>query len=408
MKGREKNSLAMDRGTLAQDDTLARPQVNQLIGGQRNKALKRKAHEAKLGEHMASTTLKRPHSLSKAITPGEEVAVKLSGSRIYRGVGAEAGSLEGEVSPRGVAVKKKVVKSRKSGKATDIHQTLQTPTKNPSPTNSPANSSLPLSHPNSEIISSKVNLANVDSPLKSPTHSGIITRPSPKFTPHLASPESLLNEESRNILFQMTQSLIQNAFDELKNNNSSEVKSARHRDITARTCIDNNDMALPHLVKNLSPGNPVNRQFDRYQPDLRSPTPLLFSRTVHTREQASQSPVNKRLSSKTTQEYPQNPSYRNGACFIPWKGKILEPSFNQVRKFGGCLDQIMKHVGARDPTPQEASYRQIRIVFMGRLLTPTPNELLQARGDLHTIMRMFPNRISHVNDKSARRWSLRP
>ncbi len=69
----------------------------------------------------------------------------------------------------------------------------------------------------------------------------------------------------------------------------------------------------------------------------------------------------------------------------------------------------MKHVGARDPTPQEVTYRQIRIVFMGKLLTPTPNELRQARGDLHVVMKMFPSRVSQYisHDPTRRRspWS---
>jgi len=95
--------------------------------------------------------------------------------------------------------------------------------------------------------------------------------------------------------------------------------------------------------------------------------------------------------------------YKNGACFIPWKGKILEPSYNQIRKFGGNLDLIMKHVGFRDPTPRELGYRQIRIYFSNQILVPTPRELLQAKGDLHLLKQMFPNRVLDSKRDSNRR-----
>ena len=61
---------------------------------------------------------------------------------------------------------------------------------------------------------------------------------------------------------------------------------------------------------------------------------------------------------------------------------------------GRDLNLIKEHVGARDPTPKELNYKQIRIYFQNQLLTPTPRELLHARGDLHALMVMFPNRTS--------------
>lgn len=88
------------------------------------------------------------------------------------------------------------------------------------------------------------------------------------------------------------------------------------------------------------------------------------------------------------------PIHRKSACFIPWKGVILEPSYNQLRKFGGNLDLIRDLVGSRPPTEKERNYKQIRIFFANQILTPSPRELLDVRGDLKLLMSKFPHRIT--------------
>ncbi len=85
---------------------------------------------------------------------------------------------------------------------------------------------------------------------------------------------------------------------------------------------------------------------------------------------------------------------RNNAVFILWKGKVLEPSFNQLRKFKGNLNYIMKNVGFREPTSRELAFKEIRILFQNQLFRPTPYQLLQAQGDLHALKSMFPNVVS--------------
>ena len=101
-----------------------------------------------------------------------------------------------------------------------------------------------------------------------------------------------------------------------------------------------------------------------------------------------------------------NSGFRS-ACFIPWKGVILEPSYNQIRKFGGNLDLIRDFVGSRPPTEKERNYKQIRIFFANHLLTPTPRELLEVKGDLHLLIKTFPHRASFQPQSSRQgsRWA---
>lgn len=93
------------------------------------------------------------------------------------------------------------------------------------------------------------------------------------------------------------------------------------------------------------------------------------------------------------------PQFRS-ACFIPWKGVILEPSYNQIRKYGGNLDLIKDLVGSRLPTEKERNYKQIRIFFDNHILTPSPRELLNAKGDLHVLKRMYPHRASFLHQET--------
>jgi len=120
------------------------------------------------------------------------------------------------------------------------------------------------------------------------------------------------------------------------------------------------------------------RVFHRLTRPQDNPAPMPLSRSLNGQHRAPTP-----LRNQPIHPNPQNSPYKNGACFIPWKGKILEPSYNQIRKFGDDLNLIMEQVGARNPTPKELHYKQIRIYFSSRVLTPTPRELLQAHGDLH-------------------------
>ena len=131
-------------------------------------------------------------------------------------------------------------------------------------------------------------------------------------------------------------------------------------------------------------------------------TPNMNSYPQHLR----QSNLNSRA--QEINRIPQAPTQSNSACFIPWRGRVLEPTYNQIRKFGGNLNLIMEHVGARDPTPREHNYRQIRIYFANQLLTPTAKELLEAHGDLRALMSMFPNRVSSISGSSKMGDSRRP
>jgi len=70
---------------------------------------------------------------------------------------------------------------------------------------------------------------------------------------------------------------------------------------------------------------------------------------------------------------------------IPWKGRILTPTINQLREFEGNLNLISQVLGSREPKPEERNYK-IRLNWKGFVLWPTPQQLSIARGDLNALL----------------------
>ena len=73
---------------------------------------------------------------------------------------------------------------------------------------------------------------------------------------------------------------------------------------------------------------------------------------------------------------------------IPWKGKILTPTANELRKFEGNLNNIQTHLGYREPNERGRQFKDIRIRWKGQTLKPTPRQLLQSKGILNELLYM--------------------
>ena len=71
---------------------------------------------------------------------------------------------------------------------------------------------------------------------------------------------------------------------------------------------------------------------------------------------------------------------------IPWKGKILTPTANELRKYEGNLNNIQANIGSREPNEKERSFKDIRIRWKGQTLKLTPRQLLQSKGILNELL----------------------
>jgi len=81
------------------------------------------------------------------------------------------------------------------------------------------------------------------------------------------------------------------------------------------------------------------------------------------------------------------------ALIIPWRGRILTPTIDQLREFEGDLDLISQMLGSRDPKPNERNYK-IRITWKGFVLWPTPSQLYRARGNLNVLLDICDHKSS--------------
>lgn len=114
--------------------------------------------------------------------------------------------------------------------------------------------------------------------------------------------------------------------------------------------------------------------------------------------------------SNNKKTYDQPPKNQAPQTLIPWKGKILNPTPAQLLRYGGNLNEVAKHIGSRDPIGREANFREIRIEWKGQTLTPTPRQILVAKGDLNQL-RSYLNparRNSTYFQKTSGNWTQEP
>jgi len=76
---------------------------------------------------------------------------------------------------------------------------------------------------------------------------------------------------------------------------------------------------------------------------------------------------------------------------IPWKGKILTPTPYQLLRSRGSLDEIQRNLGSRQPVGQEIYFKDIRIAWKGQVLRPNPGQLLLAEGNLDSLSAILKN-----------------
>ena len=71
---------------------------------------------------------------------------------------------------------------------------------------------------------------------------------------------------------------------------------------------------------------------------------------------------------------------------IPWKGKIIRASLEQLKDFKGNLNKMLSIVGGDEPNELEKSFRKIRIVWDKCGYWCTPYQLLMAEGDVRQVI----------------------
>ncbi len=83
---------------------------------------------------------------------------------------------------------------------------------------------------------------------------------------------------------------------------------------------------------------------------------------------------------------------------IPWKGKILMPTLNQLRECYGNLDLILENFPSRPMKSDERKYK-IKFAWKGFIVIPTYQELLESKGDLNKLLEICPNKM-HIVPRS--------
>jgi len=80
-------------------------------------------------------------------------------------------------------------------------------------------------------------------------------------------------------------------------------------------------------------------------------------------------------------------SYQERKLTILWRGKVLRPTYSQLREFKGNCNMIASLLGAEEPLPHERNYHKIRIFWRGKVMLITHSQLLEAEGDLNRLSR---------------------
>jgi len=93
-----------------------------------------------------------------------------------------------------------------------------------------------------------------------------------------------------------------------------------------------------------------------------------------------------------------NPGKKPKTVTIPWKGRIMTPTYQQLRECEGNLDLLENLVGSREAIHAERNFK-LRFVWKGNILLPSPKELLMARGDLNTLSKLCLNKSSLASSK---------
>ena len=78
---------------------------------------------------------------------------------------------------------------------------------------------------------------------------------------------------------------------------------------------------------------------------------------------------------------------------ILWKGKIIRPSYSQLKDYEGNLNSMLESIGGDIPTRSEEGFKSMKIAWKKRILYASPYQLLKARGNLYQLEENL-NRLS--------------
>ena len=70
---------------------------------------------------------------------------------------------------------------------------------------------------------------------------------------------------------------------------------------------------------------------------------------------------------------------------IPWKGKIIKPTYQQLKDFKGDLNLLMETIGAEDPSGKEKNYEKVKIEWKDKIMWATPYQILRAEGNISNL-----------------------
>jgi len=77
---------------------------------------------------------------------------------------------------------------------------------------------------------------------------------------------------------------------------------------------------------------------------------------------------------------------------IPWNGRILTPTLNQLKEFKGDLDLIEEALGSRAAKPGEKNFR-IGFTWRNFILWPSPEQLKRSKGDLNLLSEICTHKL---------------
>ena len=97
---------------------------------------------------------------------------------------------------------------------------------------------------------------------------------------------------------------------------------------------------------------------------------------------------------------------RRKAFTIPWNGRILCPTLNQLKEFEGDLNLMEKMLGSRPMLPHEKNYK-IRFIWNGFKFWPSYEELLLSKGDLNLLSNICSRKAPLSYQNSFRNKSLK-
>jgi len=212
-------------------------------------------------------------------------------------------------------------------------------------------------------------------------------------------------EQEDNINFLLNENLLLKLkLSRLEKSKGFDTNTKNLNSLTNLPCIISDPQAQDQVLNHENSAVPLEESLSSRHPDvpaLRLQVPLENYMEVEMPKNSSLI-RNVAPSSNVDTSRSQQSDQNSRTLLIPWKGRIICPTFTQLKASEGNLDLLESRIGSRAPMPEERNFK-LRFVWKGFVLWPTPQELHSAKGDMNSLLKFCSNKLALPPSKHSYR-----